>query len=206
MYIELILKNITYRGELISNSNNTIIFRDIFTNSICNIELPLHYTLYEYNDLFLSYFNYKVEHIKRLSEESLFNEDDVILIANAYDVVKIYHILHTLRSLGFKFNTLDQLTLLQLKENIWLNVEREYSVNLDFIKNDDDLDMYESKNLILAINRAKDRYQTLLQTTDSIIEVLKAYPPMFNETLSYLSEIIRYIDQNESKPNFICTF
>jgi hypothetical protein len=205
MYIELILPNKVYRGELLNESSDSITFRDLLTNDIFTIEINGIYTLYKYIDLTITNLKCKVEHIKRSYEEKIFSDYDTNLIANTYDAIKMYHVLHTLRSLGLEFNSLDQLTLPQLKERIWLVVEREYNSNLNFINNDNDLNTEESRNLIAAIDRAKSRYQSILQTTDSIIKVFKAYPPMFNENLSYISNIIRYIEQDAKTPDHIRT-
>lgn len=203
MYIELFVEGKAYRGELISEAGNTIIFRSLLDDNIVTIDLPHVYTLYSYTDKSDEQLNYKVEHIISSKEESIFTEDDINLIANSYNVVTIYRTLHSLRSLDFKFNTLEEITLQSLKEKVKHIIEREYKSNLEYINSDTDLTLEEGKKLIDAIDRAKEDYYNILNITNNIIEVLDAFPPMFNETLPYISEIIKYIKHNEEIANII---
>lgn len=202
MYIELFAAGKAYRGELISNIDNVITFSDIFDNSVVTLELPIEYDLYSYNDR-TQQFDYKVEHIIASRDEGIFTEEDINLIANSYDVIRVYRTLHSLRSLGFKFNTLEEVTLQPLIEKLKIIIEREYVSNVEYIDTDDELTSSERKNLIDAIDRAKVNYYNILQVTDNIIEVLDTFPSMFNETLSYISEIIKYIKHDEEIADYI---
>lgn len=198
MYIELFTKTRAYRGSLIRRVNNTIVLKDLQAESVFILELDFEHTLYNYA-VRSEYFDYTLEHIISAKSEKIFTSEDISLIINSYDVVKNYRIIHSLRSLGFKFNTLEEIKLPSLVKNLKNITKKEHAVNKAYINTDTDLTLIEKNNLINTINRAKTVYYSKLRKATNIIEALDDFPPMFNETLSYISDIIYYIKRYDEE-------
>lgn len=204
MYVELFIRNKAYRGVLVSDTNSNVTLKSLPSNDIVTVELSQEYTMYIHEEEG-EQFSYIIEHINALKDETIFTVEDVDLITNSYNVVERFQILHSLRSLGFKFNALEEITAQALIENLKTIIEREYVSNIEYINTDDELTTEERQNLVNAINRAKLDYYRILQVTDSITEILDTFPPMFNETLPYISDITYYIKRNEEIANNIRT-
>ena len=195
MYTELFTNTRTYRGELVEEKNNCITILCGVTNELVNIPLQGEYCLYKYENVLASSYLYRLDHIIVANKDDIFTAEDRILIANSNDVVKIYQILHSLRSLGFNFNRLEDIKLAELKVNINQIINKAYKNNISEIKQDDELTLEEKTVLINTIKRSKKNYLNILKNTHDVRTILSAFPPMFNEDLLYLTELVRYIDE-----------
>lgn len=195
MYIELFTNTKTYRGELVKEENNRITIQCGITNELIDISLQGEYCIYKHENVLASSYLYRLDHIITANKDDIFTEDDRILIANSNDVVKIYHILHSLRSLGFSFNRLEDIKLADLKININQIIIKAYNNNILEITQDEELTLDEKTILINTIKRSKEKYLNIVKNTHDVKTILSAFPPMFNEDLLYLTELVRYIDE-----------
>jgi len=198
MYIELFTDIETYRGELSYMEGDSITFVCGITNVPTTVLLCGAYSLYQFENVDAAGYLHRLEHIVMSKIDPIFTVEDRILIANANDVIKIYHILHSLRSLEFSFNNINDLKIADLRSNIINIVNIAYSNNKIEIEEDEELTTEEKTSLISTMDRSREKYFNIINNTNDVKMVLSTFPPMFNEKLLYLSELVNYINQHDS--------
>lgn len=195
MYIEIFKQNQAYRGVIAHRDEDTITLNDILDGSEHIVDLTGEYTLIEYGDNpnNKSHLDNILYYLKLVKNDDFLSEVDKKVILNSNNIIAEYQIIKTLRALKFNFNSLSNLTSSNVKKSLKVLLEEEYDYNIQYISEDEDLTQEEKQKLILTMSRSKENYLDLLKNQTDIIVMLGEFPPMFNEKLLYLGDIVNTI-------------
>ena len=203
MFIEIFKEKKAYRGKQLERDDNTITLLDALNNCEHKISLEGQYILTEYGDekKESEIFEYILDYVKLAANDNFLTSKDKEYVLSSTNVIETYQIIKTLRVLDFNFNSLNDLTPEDVKEKLKYLLEEEYNYNLLYINQDNDLTESEKEKLILTIDRSKCNYLNVLENLIDIVTMFEEFPPMFNDKLLYLGDVVNIIKYGRELAN-----
>jgi len=202
MNIKLSTQNKIYRGEIIEQTDAYIVLRDAITSKKVKVNLVLPVVISSYIDQGMADMSRDLDYIKLANENSIFSAADKNTIDQSDAPHVTYKLLHGLRSLGLACNSIEEIDLTLLKENINRIVLEHYNTQVEYIDEDDDLTNEQRSNLKEIISKVFNDYIELLKKSNSLKVILLNWPALFSEQLQFNSFLVSIIP-DEGLPNNI---
>lgn len=192
MFVEIYKDLKAYRGDIEYRENDYLSLKDIESDEVFNVCLTGEYILVEHDDDSIK--NRILRDIQIVKDDELLSDDDKDFIISKEDILEHYKIIKTLRILSLPHNNLLDVDLIEFKKGLMRLIEEEYIYNVTSINDDEDLTEQEKNMLIMTLDRAKTLYLDKVNTLTCIKLLLKEFPPMFNDKLIYIGEVINYLE------------